>query len=949
MQIADLLRSGNLRLASRLSLCLVAVLSLVAVLAIPASAQQANLPPGAVAVLGAYTPATTTEPAIQALDGSSSFDPDSPPCVGCEYEWEVVTSHYAWLPITNSDAAEASFQIPSDAVIQRYGSVIEFRLTVTDSDGAEDISDLVVWRDSDVPIASVMIEAFLHDEDSNEDDLVDQYTIDAVIDGPGENGNDDNEWDIREGALLTLDGSASSDSDGMIATYAWVQYGPFVNDGSSSDVCGFPAAGSTKALTTDDDGTLDVVETLGNLTAAQSPCRAFYRLTVTDDDGKTDSKLVTLWVHDQPEPPEVELAVSAANDDSNFMAVGMDTDHYTVTPGSTLKITATTTRSNLNDPATAIADYEWSGGVAVVGMEDTVRSIEFDDDTAEGSRYQISVTVTDRAGLQTTERVVLVVTDNVAPIAQILNARILGAASYSGPGMKPDGSGGLMLLEDGDVFYETMDGMSGGDLDAKGRPSGSIALRGIGIDHDQTHSLGYQWDEIDMTTDEPVESDDAVLDLVGTASANVHFDVPEVETTTTVLVRLTVRDNYGIEAYSDVYIVIVAQDSSPMADAGEDQVVIPGSFVRLLGTGSSDPDKGDEISSYEWELLSIKTEPSTAAVLRSISEQVHTDLEEAGLLADLDNDGTLDINTGAIKTSGSGVVAYFTAPEVARGISSIVLTIQLTVTDSTDTDTDPSDGDDDTDTDTVIVTVGSEFYSGNIDSPDFCTNMSLGGPLTYPFDFDGDGVADICSLNTTRRATVAIQNALERMVALGETLAEGHNPPATFRDLVYGRSAVSGAGTNAISEIEGTCEKGSTYSFGDSAVALALDVCATGNVGDPPPPVDPTEADLFFSGTILDETYCTNRSLGGARTYAHDGDGDGVADVCSLPYTRREAVARQQAMELLRAHPRFSNYLRVACADLGSLDFGEDAGALEDDECSEPKGPLGEPLPTPTS
>ena len=37
--------------------------------------------------------------------------------------------------------------------------------------------------------------------------LMERYSpSDAVIDGPGENGNRDNEWDVMEGAYLQLDG-----------------------------------------------------------------------------------------------------------------------------------------------------------------------------------------------------------------------------------------------------------------------------------------------------------------------------------------------------------------------------------------------------------------------------------------------------------------------------------------------------------------------------------------------------------------------------------------------------------------------------------------------------------------------------------------------------------------------------------------------------------------------
>ena len=45
-----------------------------------------------------------------------------------------------------------------------------------------------------------------------------------------------------------------------------------------------------------------------------------------------------------------------------------------------------------------------------------------------------------------------------------------------------------------------------------------------------------------------------------------------------------------------------------------------------------------------------------------------------------------------------------------------------------------------------------------------------------------------------------------------------------------------------------------------------------------------------------------NRSLGGLTTYPFDSNGDGVADTCSLPRTRRAAIARQQTLEILAAN-----------------------------------------------
>ncbi|MXZ77272.1 MAG: hypothetical protein F4Z06_03200 [Acidimicrobiia bacterium] len=174
----------------------------------------------------------------------------------------------------------------------------------------------------------------------------------------------------------------------------------------------------------------------------------------------------------------------------------------------------------------------------------------------------------------------------------------------------------------------------------------------------------------------------------------------------------------------------------------------------------------------------------------------------------------------------------------------------------------------------MTVTVVNRFFSGNIPGPDFCYGESLGGPQTYPFDSDGDDVADTCSLNTTRRATVARQNALETLANLN---------PTEFRDAV--NAVCNGAGFKQ-------------RDYGDDPDDLDDDVCETGRVSPPPAEVDAADADLFYSGPLITgPDYCTDHSLGGARAYALDTDGDGVADICSLATTKREAIARQQALE----------------------------------------------------
>ena len=481
----------------------------------------------------------------------------------------------------------------------------------------------------------------------------------------------------------------------------------------------------------------------------------------------------------------------------------------------------------------------------------------------------------------------------------------------------------------------------------------------------------------------PIDPDDhedaggTVLDLEASGDT-VSFDVPELGNTSgeneAFIILLAVLDQYGVTGTAFVNIVVNQANSDPVADAGADQIVEPGDFVRLNGAGSADPDKGETIGNamHVWTIKSISTTPGPTEVLKSVRDQALKDLNgwyEAWTAADQAGDTNTDVGTLADVLSGApGRYPYFNAPKVADGLANVQITFTLAVADAANA----------TDDDDVTITITNEFYSGNVTGPNFCTGMSLGGPRTYAFDSDGDGVADVCALNTTRRATVASQNALETLVAIGSTLSRtdaGADGDATtdndnrtsevgFAALVTsqaGAEAVAAVGSPGdanyvaavpeVAAVTGTCAKASDK-LGDSDADLASDACSPGGkVSGLPAPPDPATADLFFSGVITGANYCTDASLGGPRTYAFDSDGDGVADTCSLPYTRREAVARQNALEMYKAHAQYRSALAAACTALGSTDFGDSEADLAGDECSptarDPE--LGTDLPAPSS
>ncbi|MCY3635874.1 MAG: fibronectin type III domain-containing protein [bacterium] len=199
----------------------------------------------------------------------------------------------------------------------------------------------------------------------------------------------------------------------------------------------------------------------------------------------------------------------------------------------------------------------------------------------------------------------------------------------------------------------------------------------------------------------------------------------------------------------------------------------------------------------------------------------------------------------------------------------------------------------------VVPPAGSSFYSGDvITGPEFCANFSLGGPRLYPHDSNGDGIADVCSLPHTRREAIARQNAV---------IALANQHPDIYTTLVNAACAAT-AGTSA---------------------------CG----GDPlsAPPSPPPAGDRLYSGDVITGPgFCANRSLGGPTTYPHDSNGDGIADVCSLPYTRREAIARQQAGDILaKTFPaQFQTWVQSSCRALATADYGDDPADLAKDACA---------------
>ena len=789
------------------------------------------------------------------LDGSRSRDIE---LGSLTYRWEVLTPSYSGLVITptgNPAGKTATFPTPTRADINQFGDSITFRLTVTDPQGLFG-SDTVTYTFEQPPTLSTTVSAFLPNPDATDTDgdgtIEDEerYTIDAVLGRPGQEGNSAIEWDIKEGARLTLGSSVtygSSPADPSKLRYYWRKLSAVPNRSDFNVPVGQAnTAGFSIILPSDlQDDRVAIVH---------------YTLRVTTASGLQSEVTVRINVVDQQSAPEVTLALANNQpaQDANALDPDAATQRYVVGPGATVEVVATATDSDATQQGNLV--HVWSGSnvapLATNPDRGAVSRATFTApaDTPQGGVFTVGVAVTDSTDRSGRDQIAFVVAKNKPPTATA-----------------PD-----------DFVAE--DGPRGG-TDNKGL----VELTGTGNDPDGD-DLSYRWTQVDQNGD---SLDKPTVELLNADTATASFVPPQlaIDGRRSFHFSFTVVDRWGVGGTDIVTVHLFGRNERPIADAGTDQIVQSGADVQLDGTASTDPDPGDRVK-WSWAYTGFATTPSlTERPLTLFARKTLAGFVPSG--DDFDDYSRLN---PLGNSSGIGR-AFFTAPELA-GYTSLHLTFELTVTDLYRA----------RDTDTVTIVVTGTFFSGAISGPDFCTNLSLGGPRTYAFDSDRDGVADVCSLPYTRREAVARQNAL-----------------ASLTQVEFSRFR---------NQVLAACGR-LTGDFGDSASDLDADVCATRQISQPPPPPDPAQSALLYSGVIGGPDFCTNLSLGGARTYAFDSDRDGVADVCSLPTTRREAVARQNALETFTT-PRtaYNTALALACRELAASDFGDSPVDLATDVCA---------------
>jgi len=228
---------------------------------------------------------TTTEGELVSLDGQLSADNDGSII---SFSWQQISGPV--VSLSGANTSVATFTAPDVT----SSTVLSFELTVTDDLGETD-TDTVLITVNNTPSGNL---------------------------SPTANAGADQV--VTEGHAVMLNGQLSSDSDGSISSYNWVQLSG-------------PSVTLTSAKTTMPSFTAPLVSSSSDLT---------FELTVTDDQGAIDTDTVVVTVNDSSggdtTPPVTSISYTRTSSKGNtFYDVSLQaneqaTTSYRVTSGTIL-------------------------------------------------------------------------------------------------------------------------------------------------------------------------------------------------------------------------------------------------------------------------------------------------------------------------------------------------------------------------------------------------------------------------------------------------------------------------------------------------------------------------------------------------------------------------------------------------------------------------------------
>ncbi|MGE0502720.1 MAG: PKD domain-containing protein [Rhizobiaceae bacterium] len=581
---------------------------------------------------------------------------------------------------------------------------------------------------------------------------------------------------VLQGSTVQLDGTGSSDPEGDILLYNWIQLG-----GSAVTLTGANTATPT-------------------FTAPLGPASLTFRLTVADITDAIDFDTVTITVNG---PPNADAGP----------------DQPKVTAGATVTLNG----SGSSDPDTPFT-YSWvqTAGPFVILADATTAAPTFTAPTGPAS-LTFELTVSDGTPFIDTDTVTITVNgvpnvnaglDQTAPSAGAVT--LSGSASdpdldpldYSwsqtaGPAVTltgantatpsftaPAGPASLsfeLTVDDGyggtrsDSVTVTVSGVPTADAgpDQEVNLGDTVTLNALGSTDPDADPLNYAWVQTGGGT---------VVSLSNANAAQPTFTSPEGPDV--LVFTLTVDDGYG-PTNSDTDTVTITVNGPPTANAGLDQTAQIGDTVTLDGTGSIEPD-GDTLL-YSWvqtagpavTLVGANTaNPSFTAPAGPGTATFQLTVDDQNGRTDTDE---VDIALGSVPIADAG-------PDQAVPPASPVT---LDGSGSTDPDSDPLTYD-------WIQTAGPAvtLAGANTASPSF--NAPATGTLEFELTVDdGNGNTDTDALTITVATTPGANAGPDQTVPPssavtldGSGSSDPENDPLTFSWVQTAGPAVTLAGSN---------------------------------------------------------------------------------------------------------------------------------------------------------
>ena len=585
------------------------------------------------------------------LNGSGSSDDDGT----VAYSW--VRTGGTGQAVVLDDATAAMPVFTAETLVPGAASVdYVFRLTVTDDDDATDTDTVTITVVSGnvIPMA----------------DAGDDQTVDS-------------------GAMVTLDGSGSMDSDGTIASHAWERV----------------RGTSRESVTLNGATTASPTFTADSVAAGTADVTHVFELVVTDDDGAesvADTVMITIVA-------PFGLTVAEAGSDQDMVPSGM----RVFLDG----------RGSVTDRRRTIVSYVWertggTGELIPLGNTKAEQLIFFAETLAPGASdatYVLDLTVTDSAGYTDTDTVVITVisgfADPVADAGPDVEAGSGTLVTLDGGGSTVDrrrtiasyawhrtgGTGSAVIWSDANVERPTFTAQSlttgAADVtheftltitDSEGDTDTDTVI--VTITADNAAPVADAGENRTVTSEAMVELDgsgstdsdgtvesyvwtrtggteDIEVELENADSANPTFEADSLQPGAADVIHifsLVVTDDDNVESVADmVTITVTPPMTAPTAHAGADQLVDSGERVILDGSGSYDID--GKIASHSWQ----RTGGTGGSVILS---------------------------------SASAARPVFTADTLASDAMDVTHVFTLTVTDDEGM----------TDTDTVTITVTAE-------------------------------------------------------------------------------------------------------------------------------------------------------------------------------------------------------------------------------------------------